>query len=81
MIEKRGRGQTKFEPTQDQRNQVKLMKALGIPGDRICKTITNPRTNKPVAPMTLGWSAILSCARSSAKSRRWAMGSKANRSA
>ena len=53
MIEKRGRGQTKFEPTQDQRNQVKLMKALGIPGDRICKTITNPRTNKPVAPMTL----------------------------
>ena len=49
MIEKRGRGQTKFEPTQDQRNQVKLMKALGIPGDRICKTITNPRTNKPVA--------------------------------
>jgi hypothetical protein len=35
------------------RNQVKLMKALGIPEDRICKTITNPRTNKPVAPMTL----------------------------
>jgi hypothetical protein len=53
MIEKRGRGQTKFEPTQDQRNQVKLMKALGIPGVRICKTITNPRTNRPVAPTTL----------------------------
>jgi hypothetical protein len=29
------------------------MKALGIPEDRICKTITNPRTEKPVAPMTL----------------------------
>src|SRR6201997_1988752 len=29
------------------------MKALGIPEDRICKTITNPRTRKPVAPMTL----------------------------
>jgi hypothetical protein len=29
------------------------MKALGIPEDRICKTITNPRTSKPVAPMTL----------------------------
>ena len=53
MSEKRGRGQPKFEPTQDQRSQVKLMKALGIPEDRICKTITNPRTRKPVAPMTL----------------------------
>jgi hypothetical protein len=29
------------------------MKALGIPEDRICTTITNPRTRKPVAPMTL----------------------------
>jgi hypothetical protein len=27
MTEKRSRGQPKFEPTQDQRNQVKLMKA------------------------------------------------------
>ena len=53
MSEKRGRGQPKFEPTQDQRNQVKLMKAVGLPEDRICKTITNPRTGKPVAPMTL----------------------------
>ena len=53
MSEKRGRGQPKFEPTQDQRSQVKQMKALGIPEDRICKTITNPRTRKPVAPMTL----------------------------
>src|SRR6202040_527628 len=31
-------------PTQDQRSQVKQMKALGIPEDRICKTITNPQT-------------------------------------
>ena len=53
MSEKRGRGQPKFEPTQDQRNQVKMMKALGIPEDRICTTITNPRTGVPVAPMTL----------------------------
>jgi hypothetical protein len=53
MSEKRGRGQPKFEPTQEQRSQVKMMKALGIPEDRICKTITNPRTNKPVAAMTL----------------------------
>jgi hypothetical protein len=53
MNEKRGRGQPKFEPTQDQRSQVKMMKALGIPEDRICTTITNPRTGKPVAPMTL----------------------------
>ena len=53
MSEKRGRGQPKFEPTPDQRSRVKLMKALGIPEDQICKTITNPRTGKPVAPMTL----------------------------
>ena len=53
MSEKRGRGQPKFEPTQDQRSQVKQMKALGIPEDQICKTITNPRTGKPVSPMTL----------------------------
>ena len=53
MNEKRGRGQPKFEPTPDQRSQVKMMKALGIPEDRICKTITNPRTGKPVSPMTL----------------------------
>jgi hypothetical protein len=53
MSEKRGCGQPKFERTQDQRGQVKLMKALGIPEDRICTTITNPRTRKPVAPMTL----------------------------
>ena len=53
MTEKRGRGQPKFEPTPDQRSRVKLMKALGIPGDRIRKTITNQRTGKPVAPMTL----------------------------
>ena len=34
------------------------LKALGIPEDRICKTITNPRTNKRVAPVTLArcWS-------------------------
>src|SRR5215510_8163239 len=53
MSEKRGRGRPKFEPTQDQRSQVKQMKALGIPEDRICKTITNPQTGKPVSPMTL----------------------------
>jgi hypothetical protein len=33
MSEKRGRGQPKFEPTPDQRSQVKLMKAMG-PEDR-----------------------------------------------
>jgi hypothetical protein len=43
VSEKRGRVQPKFEPTQGQRNQVKLMKAMGVPEDRICKTITNPR--------------------------------------
>jgi hypothetical protein len=53
MSEKRGRGQPKFDPTPDQRSQIKLIKAMGIPEDRICQTITNPRTRKPVAPMTL----------------------------
>src|SRR6516165_929399 len=53
MNEKRGRGRPKFVHTQDQRTQVKIMKALGIREDEICKTITNPRTGKPVAPMTL----------------------------
>ena len=53
MNEKRGRGRPKFVPTQDQRTQVKIMKALGLREDEICKTITNPRTGKPVAPMTL----------------------------
>src|SRR6516165_9803700 len=53
MSEKRGRGQPKFKPTPDQRSQAKLMKALGIPEDRICQTIINPRTKKPVAPVTL----------------------------
>ena len=53
MNEKRGRGRPKFVPTQDQRTQVKIMKALGIREDEICKTITNPRTGKPVSPMTL----------------------------
>jgi len=53
MSEKRGRGRPKFVPTPDQRTQVKIMKALGIREDEICKTITNPRTGKPVAPMTL----------------------------
>ena len=32
MSEKRSRGQPKVEPTQDQRSQVKLMKALGPGG-------------------------------------------------
>ena len=47
MSEKRGRGQPKFEPTPEQRSQVKLMKAIGIPEDRICKTITNPGPGSP----------------------------------
>ena len=42
MIEKRGRGQPKFEPTQEQRNQVKLMKALA-----------KPLPNSNAAPKTL----------------------------
>ena len=46
MSEKRGRGQPKFEPTPDQRSQVKLMKAMGIPEDRARQNI--PWTKKLV---------------------------------
>jgi hypothetical protein len=53
MIEKRSRGQPKFEPTSDQRNTVKIMKVTGIPETLICKCITNPRTGKSVSPATL----------------------------
>jgi hypothetical protein len=42
-----------FEPTSDQRNQVKIMVGLGIPQDKICLTIINPETGKPLSKPTL----------------------------
>src|SRR5215472_11615942 len=53
MREKSSRGQPKFEPTPDQRNQVKILKAVGIPEIQICQCITDPRTGKPITGMTL----------------------------
>jgi hypothetical protein len=54
MSEKRGRGQPKFEPTPDQRHQVKLMKALGIPEDRILQDDNQPADPEAGGPDDAG---------------------------
>ena len=46
-------GRKKFVPSADQRNSVKIMASLGIPGDRICLTVINPQTKKPISETTL----------------------------
>ena len=54
MSGKPGRsGRKKFLPTADQRHTVKTMSALGIPEDKICLTIINPQTGKPLSAPTL----------------------------
>ena len=54
MSGKAGRsGRTKFLPTADQRNTVKVMSGLGIPEEKICLTIINPQTGKPLSAPTL----------------------------
>ena len=46
-------GRKTFVPTADQRNTVKIMARLGIPEDKICLTVINPQTNKPISKPTL----------------------------
>ena len=46
-------GRKTFVPTADQRNTVKIMAGLGIPEDKICLTVINPQTNKPISTPTL----------------------------
>jgi hypothetical protein len=54
MSEKRGRGQPKFEPTPDQRSQVKPMKPVGIPGDRILQDNHQPADQEVRGPDDAG---------------------------
>jgi hypothetical protein len=46
-------GRKTFVPTADQRNTVKVMVGLGIAEDKICLTVVNPQTNKPISVPTL----------------------------
>ena len=54
MSGKPGRsGRKKFLPNADQGNTVRIMAGLGIPEDKICLTVVNPQTNKPISKPTL----------------------------
>jgi hypothetical protein len=54
MSGKPGRsGRKIFVPSADQCNTVKIMSGLGIPEDKICLTVINPQTNKPISKPTL----------------------------
>jgi hypothetical protein len=54
MSGKPGRsGRKTFVPTADQRNTVKVMASFGIAEDKICLTVINPQTNKPISKPTL----------------------------
>jgi hypothetical protein len=54
MSGKPGRsGRKTFVPTTDQRNTVKIMVGLGSPEDKICLTVINPQTGKPISKSTL----------------------------
>jgi hypothetical protein len=43
----------RFEPTQEQRDLVRLLAGYGVTPDRICKVIKNPDTRRPIATTTL----------------------------
>jgi hypothetical protein len=42
------RGRRAFVPTPEQRRNVKILAGLGIPQDKICLTVVNPHTDKPL---------------------------------
>jgi len=46
-------GRPPFVPTDDQRSSVQVMAAVGIPHDKICLTVRNPSTGKPISKPTL----------------------------
>jgi hypothetical protein len=46
-------GRKAFEPTQEQRRNVKLLAGFGIPQDKICLMVINPQTDKPLDPKSL----------------------------
>jgi len=43
----------KFQPTQEQREIVRLLVGMGVTADRICKCIRNPLTRRPIGVETL----------------------------
>jgi hypothetical protein len=43
----------RFEPTQEQREIVRLLVGMGVTPDRICKCIRNPLTRRPIGVETL----------------------------
>ena len=47
------KGRPAFEPTADQRQQVKAMVGYGIPVDDVCRMIINPDTKKGINKRTL----------------------------
>lgn len=46
-------GRPPFEPTEDQRKQVKVLAGFGLVQAQICLLITNPQTGKPISEPTL----------------------------
>lgn len=54
MAEKKYRGGRKpYEPTDADKKLVRTLSGCGIPGDDICKLLTNPTTGKPIDKKTL----------------------------
>lgn len=50
---KRRAGRPKFKPSAEQREQVRLMAACGIPEDEMVILFINPQTSKPITAKTL----------------------------
>lgn len=46
-------GSGAFQPTDEQRELVKMAATCGIPERRICHAIVNPKTDKEITPVTL----------------------------
>ena len=46
-------GRKTFVPTPEQRRTVKILVGLGIPQEKICLMVVNPRTDKPLDPKSL----------------------------
>ena len=53
-MQKRKRGMPAFEPTDEQRMQVRVLTGLGIGQHDLASIIINPRTKKPISAATLG---------------------------
>lgn len=47
------RGKPKYQPTQAQRDNVRVMAACGMPQDLICRQLPNPHSGEPIDKKTL----------------------------